>query len=225
MRESRLPGGVYGQGGRTTSTTLRALPAFRGWFSSSVFRLSLSPSPLSALPSPLKLSDFDKVPGVLETRSRCLRFHADPVCLPACLPAPTHRRYHPPRSFPAVTPRPVPPSGFARRRVTSFLCERRDCAFSLLFSRPRRGVCANSRPFVLPRSVSRSEAARTNRSLALTFIHRFILSTRSFVRIRQRYSCGYLCPGRNINRTFSLSLSLDEPYRGTRVICRENLRV
>lgn len=73
-----------------------ALPAFRGWLSSSVFRLSLSLSfssslPLSSfgvVPSPLKLSDFDKVSGVLQA-PRCLRFHADLVCVASS------RRYTP----------------------------------------------------------------------------------------------------------------------------------
>lgn len=80
-------------------------------------------SPLSALPSPLKLSDFDKVPGVLENpRAVCVSTQ-NPVCVA------TSSRYTPLSLPPATPPQPLwtcsLPSGFAMP-VTSFLCERRD---------------------------------------------------------------------------------------------------
>lgn len=61
-------------------------------------------SPLSLLPSLLKLSDFDKVPGVLESR-RCLRFHADPVWLPP-------RSLHPRHSLSSSLCLSLPPCSF-----------------------------------------------------------------------------------------------------------------
>lgn len=114
--------GVYGQagyegGGGREYNHLGNPPRCR------LFGGGLAPgSPLSALPSPLKLSDFDKVPGVLETRA----LFAFPRRIPSALPPPAAT----PLSLPPATP-PQPlwtcslPSGFAMP-VTSFLCERRD---------------------------------------------------------------------------------------------------
>jgi hypothetical protein len=55
-------------------------------------------SPLSALPSPLKLSDFDKVPGVLETRAVCV---STQICIATTAPPPL----------------PVPPTRPSRSKI------------------------------------------------------------------------------------------------------------